>query len=284
MKIFNSYKRRELTKDVFITIVLAVLAVLMLAPFIWMVSVSFERMANVQPPFPPRLIPKEPSGFNYKIILENGSLLKAYSNSFIVAVGSVTLNVISALLAGYAFSKGKFKGKNFLFVIILGTMMIPAEITLIPKYMMFNKMGLLNTFYPIILPSLLFGFGIILTKQYFDKLPDSLREAAQIDGSGEIRTFFQVFLPLTGPITATLTILAFMYSWNSFIWPMIVLSNQQLHTVPIYLSSFAQEDGARLAGVTMALAAASILPVIIVFLFLQKYIIQSVALSGLKGE
>lgn len=284
MKKLNSYKRKELIKDIFKVIVLGVFALIMLAPFIWMVSVSFERMANVQPPLPPRLIPEKPALFNYKIIMENGSLVRAYLNSFIIAVGSVTLNVISALLAGYAFSKGKFKGKKVIFLTVLGTMMIPREITLIPMYMMFNKFGLLNTFYPIILPSLLFGFGIILTKQYFDKLPDSLREAAQIDGSGEIRTFFQVFLPLTGPITATLTILAFMYSWNDFIWPMIVISSQKLQTVPIYLASFSMEDGTRYAGLTMGLAAASILPVIIVFLFLQKYIIQSVALSGLKGE
>ncbi len=256
----------------------------MMTPFIWMLSVSFERMANVQPPFPPRLIPKEFSFFNYKIILENGSLLRAYMNSGIIAFGTVALNVFSALLAGYAFSKGVFKGKKILFVIILATMMIPKEITLIPMYMMFNKFGLLNTYYPIILPGLLFGFGIILTKQYFDKLPNSLREAAQIDGAGEIRTFVQIFLPLTGPITATLIILAFMYSWNSFIWPMIVLSDQKLQTVPIYLASFSMEDGTRYAGLTMGLATASILPVIIVFLFLQKYIIQSVALSGLKGE
>jgi multiple sugar transport system permease protein len=216
--------------------------------------------------------------------LENGNLLKAYLNSAIIACGSVFLNVISALLAGYAFSKGNFKGKKVLFVFVLATMMIPREITLIPMYMMFHKVNLLNTFYPCVLPSLLFGFGIILTKQYFDKLPNSLREAAHIDGAGEIRTFFQVFLPLTGPVTATLVILAFMYSWNDFIWPMIVLSKQELQTVPIYLASFSMEDGTRLAGLTMGLAAASIVPVVVVFLFLQKYIIQSVALSGLKGE
>ncbi|GMQ58520.1 carbohydrate ABC transporter permease [Vallitalea sediminicola] len=284
MSKIGSNKSKRLTIEILKVVVLFCFGLVMMGPFIWMVSVSFERMANIQPPFPPRLFPKEFSFFNYKIILENGSLLRSYMNSFIVALGSVALNIFSALLAGYAFSKGVFKGKKILFVIILTTMMIPGEITLIPMYMMFNKVGLLNTFYPIIFPSLLFGFGIILTKQYFDKLPNSLREAAQIDGASEVRTFTQIFLPLTGPISATLIILSFMRSWNSFIWPMIVLSDQKLQTVPIYLASFSMEDGTRYAGLTMGLATASILPVVLVFLFLQKYIIQSVALSGLKGE
>ena len=163
-------------------------------------------------------------------------------------------------------------------------MMIPFETTIIPMYLMFSKINLTNTFVPLILPSLVDGFGVLLSKQYFDQLPDSLREAAYIDGSGEFRTFFSVFLPLTGPISATLFILKFMSSWNSFIWPLVILTGQDKRTIPIYMASFSSEGGTRIAGLTMAVAFLGIIPVIAVFLFFQKYIIRSIALSGIKGE
>ncbi len=284
MAVQNSNKNRKKMLNILSIAFLSIFGLLLMAPFIWMISVSLDKTSNIAIPYPPRFIPEEFSFFNYKLVFENGTLLKTYINSFIVALGTVFLNVSAALLAGYAFSKGQFKGKKFFFVFILSTMMIPKEITIVPMYVMFNKLGWLNTFAPLILPGLLFGFGIILSKQFFDKLPDSLREAALIDGVGELKIFYYIFLPLTGPITATMSILSFMYSWNSFLWPMIVLTDHKLHTVPIFLSTFAAEDGSRLAGSTMALATASILPILLVFLFLQKYVIQSVALSGLKGE
>lgn len=267
-----------------IWIVLCALGLIMIAPFVWMLSVSFERMANIQPPFPPKLIPEIPSTFNYNMVFENGYLFNAYKNSLIVTVGSVALSVSSAILAGYAFSKGNFRGKKILFMIVLSTMMIPFQSRLIPMHKMFYKMGLLNTYWPVILPTILYGFGILLSKQYFDQLPDSLREAARIDGAGEMAIFFKIFAPLTGPISATMIILSFMANWNSFLWPLIVLTDQKMRTVPIYLSTFSMEGGERLAGLTMGLAAASIIPILIVFLALQKYIVESVALSGLKGE
>jgi multiple sugar transport system permease protein len=153
-------------------------------------------------------------------------------------------------------------------------------------YMMFKSAGLNNTFIPLILPYMIDGFQIMLSKQFFDNLPDSLREAAYIDGSGEFRTFFSIFLPLTGPITATMCILTFMSSWNSFLWPLIVLTGQKTRTIPILMSyySFTGEGGTRWAGLTMCVAFLGVIPAIIAYLFLQKYIIRSVALSGLKGE
>lgn len=270
--------------DIVSFVTLGVLGVLMIVPFVWMIVVSFERYANIQPPFPPSFIPKHPSLFNFKIAIENGDIFKAYLNSTIVAILSVAVNLFSAILAGYAFSKGSFKYKKLLFYIVMATMMIPFETRMIPMYLMFSKIKLTNNFAPLILPCLIDGFGILLSKQYFDQLPDSLREAAYIDGSGEFRTFFSIFLPLTGPISATLCILKFMSSWNSFIWPLVVLTGEKLRTVPIFLASFSGEGGTRAAGLTMCVAFLGIVPVIIVFLFLQKYIIRSIALSGLKGE
>ncbi len=268
-----------------ITAVLLVAGLLMVAPFIYMISVSLERTANLIPPFPPRIIPEDLSSFNYMLAFESGEIITAYLNSFITTSGGVILGVITSLLGGYAFSKGNFKGKKVIFVIVLSTMMIPFQTRLIPMHRMFYNFGLTNTYWAIILPRMLDGFGILLCKQFFDQLPNSLREAAQIDGGTELNIFRRVFLPLTGPITATLVILSFMACWNDFLWPLIALTKNSLQTIPVYMSSFATQDSnGYLAGLTMATATLSILPIVLVFLALQKYIIESIALSGIKGE
>ncbi|QCT01604.1 sugar ABC transporter permease [Paenibacillus algicola] len=277
-------KHKWKTMDAATTILLAAVGLIMIYPFIWMISVSLEQTANLALPFPPRLIPEQFAWFNYKLVFENNALFLAYWNSAVVAFFSVMLGVASALLGGYAFSRGSFKGKRLLYFIVLATMMIPFETRLIPMFTMFNDLGMINTKYPLILPSLINALGLVLAKQFFDQLPEGLRESAKIDGAGEFKTFFYIFVPLTGPITATVAILAFQDSWNSFIWPLVVINDQDLRTVPLFLSNFSAENGGRLAGITMALAAMSILPILLVFLFFQKYIIRSVALSGLKGE
>lgn len=278
-----SNKQMERTSNLVKFLILLIFGCVLMAPFVWMVSVGFDRTANITMPFPPRLIPEEISPFNYGIVFENGRLIQSYINSGIVTISSVLLTVSSSLLAGYAFSKGKFKGKKILFLLVLCTLMIPMEPRLIPLYKLFNSVDLLNTFWPLILPPLINGMLIFLCKQFFDQLPDTLREAAQIDGAGEFKIFFRVYFPLAGPIAATMVILAFIWSWNDFMWPLVVLNDQDLHTIPLYLASFSLENGTSLGGLTMALATVSILPIVILYLFLQRYIIQSIALSGVKG-
>ncbi|SHM56447.1 carbohydrate ABC transporter permease [Gracilibacillus kekensis] len=277
-------KSMDNTTGIIKFVILLIFGVLLMMPFIWMVSVGFDRTANITMPFPPRLIPEKISSFNYGIVFENGRLIQSYINSGIVTTSSVALQVGASLLAGYAFSKGTFKYKRLLFILVLCTLMIPMEPRLIPLYTLFNSFGLLNSFWPLILPTVINGMLIFLCKQFFDQLPTTLREAAQIDGAGEFRIFFTVYLPLAGPIAATMVILSFIWSWNDFMWPLVVLNNQELHTVPLYLASFSLENGTSLGGLTMALATVSILPIVVLYLFLQRYIIQSIALSGVKGE
>ncbi|QGG56404.1 carbohydrate ABC transporter permease [Paenibacillus sp. B01] len=279
-----SFNKRDAATKAVITILLSAIGCIMIYPFLWMISVSLERTANVALPFPPRFIPELFSWFNYGLVFENNALFLAYGNSAFLACVHVAMSVASALLGGYAFSRGSFKGKRILYIAVLATMMIPFETRLIPMFTMFNDLGLINTKYPLILPSIIDALGLVLAKQYFDQLPEGLRESAKMDGAGEFKTYFFIFVPLTGPITATLAILAFQESWNSFIWPLVVINDQHLKTVPLFLSSFSAENGDRLAGVTMALTAMSIMPILLVFIFFQKYIIRSVALSGLKGE
>jgi multiple sugar transport system permease protein len=276
-------KKASLLEAVLFMVILLVGFVFIL-PFIWMVVVSFERYANIQPPFPPSFIIRNPSLFNFNIILENGIMFKAYRNSFFIAVFSVAVCLASVLPGAYALSKGKFKGKGFIALLILSTMMVPFETRMIPMFVMFNKFNLINTFVPLIIPGMLDAFSLFLAKGYFDSLPDSLAESAEIDGAGKFRIFWSIFLPLTTPVLSTIIILKFMGSWNSFLWPRIILTGGETQTVPLYISAFSYESGVRLAGSTMAVAFLGIIPVLIVFLFLQKYIIQSIALSGLKGE
>jgi multiple sugar transport system permease protein len=278
------YKKKITLPEVIFFVLATVVGIIFILPFAWMVVVSFERYANIQPPFPPSFILREPSLFNFNIILENGIMFRAYKNSLFIAVFSVVVCLASVLPGAYALSKGTFKGKGFVGILILSTMMVPFETRMIPMFVMFNKLYLTNTFVPLIVPSMLDAFSLFLAKGYFDSLPDSLAESAEIDGAGKFRIFRSIFLPLTAPILSTVIILKFMGSWNSFLWPRIILTGGETQTVPLYISVFSYESGIRLAGSTMAVAFLGIIPVLIVFLFLQKYIIQSIALSGLKGE
>ena len=280
----TGYKKRTHLWDMVAILLLFTVGIIFIMPFVWMIVVSFERYANIQPPFPPSFVLKEPSLFNFKVVTENGAILTAYKNSFIIAVCTVAVNLAAVLTGGYALSKGKFHGKKAIFYIIMATMMIPFETRMIPMFQVFAKLGLTNNFLPLILPGLIDGFGVMLVKQFFDKLPDSLREAAQIDGASEFGIFCRVMVPLTGPIVATIVILKFMDSWNSFLWPLVILTGEKFKTVPIFISSFSQEGGTRLAGSTMCVAFLGVIPVLIVFLSMQKYIIESIALSGVKGD
>ena len=277
-------RKKTAFPELFVFIIMSAVSIVFILPFFWMIVVAFERYANIQPPFPPSFIVSEPSLFNFRVILENGLMFTAYRNSFFISVLSVVVCLFSVMPGGYALSKGTFKGKKIIAVFILSTMMIPFETRMIPMFLMFNRVGLNNTYIPLVFPNILDVFNLFLAKNYFDSLPDSLAESAEIDGAGKFKIFHSIFLPLTTPVLSTIIILKFMGSWNAFLWPRIILTGIGNQTVPIYISSFSHEAGTRLAGSTMTVAFLGIIPVLIVFLFLQKYIIQSIALSGLKGE
>jgi len=272
----------RLPKGLWIFLGLLIVGFIFLAPLVWMVVVSFERYANINPPYPPTFLLKEPSVFNYTIALQNEYLLNAYKNSFLIAMLNVLWTLFSSIVPGYAFSKGKFRGRHLLLMILLATMMVPSETKLIPLYKVWTLLGGRNTYWPVTIV-LVSPFFAIIAKQFFDKMPNSLRESAFIDGSGEIRTFVHIFLPLIGPVTATIVVLTFMGSWNDLLWPLIMLTDSDLKTVPLYLSSYSSTGGSGGGmGTAMALSVLSIIPVSVVFLMFQKYIVQSIALTGLK--
>ena len=206
-----------------------------------------------------------------------------FVNSLIVSFAITFGQLIFCSLAGYSFAKLRFPGREGLFKLYLATMMVPSIVTLIPMYVIFVRLGLVNMHAGLILPGF-FGsaFGVFLTRQFFMTLPSQLGEAAVIDGAGHVRVFVQVYLPLIKPILATLGIFSFMGAWNDFLWPLIVIQSGSLKTLTVGLASFQGLYGAKF-NLLMAGAVLSIIPVLLAFLFAQNYFIEGIALSGIKG-
>lgn len=283
MSEYKSMKKSEMTVEIFRFIALGAIAIVFLYPFVFMILKSVDEMANYGMKFPPTLIP-EVFGFkNYITSVRIVHIERYYFNTAYVAFWAVILHLTSSVMAGYAISKGTFRYKNMWLLFILSTMMIPGEAILLTRFLMFKNVGLINTYTGLILPTLAYPLGVFLSKQFIDALPASLGEAAKIDGAGEWLIYVKVYLPLTGPLLATLAIITVMNEWNSLMWPLLMLTKSDMFTIALGIAFFSIGELSRpIVGNSLAIATMAILPVIIVFLFLQKYIIQSIALSGLK--
>ncbi len=273
----------RLARQWLIVALLAVVALLWSVPFIWMWSISFSAKANVAISNPPEWIPSDFSLVNYTNVFVRAAMLRYFLNSVLVGGAVAVLEVLLCAFAAYAFAKGRFPGRNVLFVLALSTMMVPHEMTLIPMFLLMNRYGLLNTYWALILPAIASGFGVFLITQFMRGIPDELLDAARIDGASEFRIWGQIVMPLVQPALATLAVLAFLGQWNSFLYPLVMLSDNQRYTVTIGLMSFVQDEGQVWWGNVMAAASMAIVPVLVLFLVLQRYIIQGIALSGLKG-
>lgn len=283
MEKIESYRRSRKIKHITTIVLLSILSLFMLLPFWWMISTSFDWSAVVKLPFPPRFWPEIPSLKAYKITFTNVPMLRYILNTFVVVAGMILVSGLSALLSGYALSKIRFKGRNFVLLMSLSVLMIPFEVTMIPQYLLFNQMKLLNTYFAFWLPGISYVFGTFFAKQYMDTIPDTLREAAMIDGANELSIFLRIYLPLCGPIIATLTVLLFLSGWNDLLWPLLVLSDPKKYTIQIGVAMFTYNQGLnQMPAIRMASALVSIIPVLIVYLFLQRYIVESIALTGIK--
>lgn len=264
------------------TITLLLGAAVMLLPFVWMLATSLSRKANISMPRTPSLWPPDPSFFNYAVASDNLPIIRLYLNSlFVVGVTTVGYLFFSAL-AGYAFAKGRFPGKSALFVVFLATLFIPFETRMIPLYLFMGQLHLTNTYWALILPFLAGGFGTFLMRQTIASIPDELIEAARMDGASEFRIFWQIILPLCKPTLATLAVLNVIWRWNDVLWPLLVTSNRDLFTVTQGLAMAGRSQGIY-TGVALATAVMAILPVIVAYLILQRYVIRSVVSSGVKG-
>ena len=264
--------------------VLSIMALIIILPFVWLLSTSFDYFRSYSLPYPPRLFPREFSTFNYKMALTNVPIIRYLINTIVIAVLDIILNVLIATLTGFCLSKGRFPGKNIMLLFILTNMMVPFETKLMPVYQIIRQMGLTNNFMGVVLPGVMTNaMFIYFVKQFCDGLPDDLYEAGVIDGASKLRIYAQLFLPLMQPIIATIVVLDVVNVWNDLLWPMIVLNNSENYTIQIGLALYnTGANGQVHAGIALALSILSVIPLAIVFIFMQKYIVQSIAFSGLK--
>lgn len=255
-------------------------AVLMLAPLTWMVLASFKSLPEILA-FPPTFLPKSWALTNFRSVFEQADFVRYFVNSVIIAGVTVVSVLLTSSLAGYAFAKFSFPGKNVLFYLVLATLMIPFQVRVIPLYVLTSDLHLLNTYLGMVLPSLVDAFGIFLMRQFLQAIPSELIEVARVDGAGELRIFFRIVLPLAKPALAALTIFTLVTSWESFLWPLLVASSPDMFTLPLGLSQFAGKYLSR-TDLQMAASTLTILPMLIAFLIMQKRFIEGMATTGMK--
>ena len=260
---------------------LALMALFALAPLLWMVSVSFMPHGEAST-FPPPLLPSSATLANYHELFDRAGMGRYLLNSVMVAGGLTLLSLFFNLTAGYAFAKLRFAGRERIFQTLLGALIIPAQVTMIPLFLMMKAMHLVNSFGGIIVPGLATVFGIYLVRQYARTIPDELLEAARIDGAGEWRIFLKIVLPLLKPIVVTLAIFTFLAAWNDFMWPLIVLSDQAWQTAPVALANVSREH-VQDNELMMAGSVVTTLPVLVLFLLLQRHYIEGLLLGSVKG-
>ena len=275
-------KNREISKigSILKYIVLIVGAVIMLLPFLWMLSTAFKN-SDVVFVFPPEFIPKEITMENFKKVSEAFPIYKFFFNSTFVAVVNTFGQLLISSMAAYAFARIEFKGREVLFLLYLGTMMVPGQVTLTPLFILMRYLGWANTYKALILPGMFTAFGTFLMRQAFLGIPKSLEEAAFIDGAGHLRVFIKIILPLAKPTLATLTVFSFMASWNNFLWPLIITSDISKMTLPLGLASL-QGRWETNWNVLMAGTLINILPMLVVYLVAQKHIIKGLSHTGIK--
>jgi multiple sugar transport system permease protein len=260
---------------------LLVLAMLSLAPLLWMVSVSFMPRGEASH-FPPPFLPSSATLENYRDLFARTGMARNFANSLLVSMAITLLSLLVNTMAGYAFAKLRFRGRERVFQLLLAALVVPAQVAMLPLFLLMKQLGLVNSYWGVIIPGMAGVFGIFLVRQYARGIPDDLIEAARIDGAGELRIFWQVVLPMLKPVLATLAVFTFMAAWNDFMWPLIVLTDQERYTLPVALAALSREHIMDVE-LMMAGAVVTVLPVLGLFLLLQRYYIQGLLLGSVKG-
>lgn len=260
---------------------LLVFLFIILVPLYWAVVLSFDRTAmNALPAF--SWLPHEVSTYNYDVLHYFINVAQYFKNTAFLTIVNTVISVFFAMTAGYAFAKGKFVLKQFWYYVFLAVMMLPFESRMIPLYLQYFQLGLLNTYWPLILGQFAYVYGIFFARSFIMGIPDALREAAFVDGAGEWRVYLTIILPLCMPIVATLSILQAIAHWNNYLWPLLVINDYSKQVISVGVALFSASVNSIYYGPRMALAVLSAIPMIVLFLFLQKYIVQSIAVSGIK--
>ena len=264
-----------------LTGVVAVLALVTLAPLLWMLSVSFMSPGEAAS-FPPPLLPAEPTLENYRQLFVTYGIGRYFLNSALLATLATMLALLFTVPAGYAFAKLRFRGRDGLFQALVGALVIPGQIGMLPLFLELKAMGLVNSYAGALVPWLAGIFGIFLVRQYCLSIPDDMLDAARVDGASERRIFTRVVLPTLQPVLVTLALFVFLGSWNDFMWPLIILADQDLYTLPVALAALSREH-VQDNELMMAGSVLTILPVLILFLVLQRYYLQGLLAGSVKG-
>jgi multiple sugar transport system permease protein len=262
--------------------ILAFAAVSILVPLIWIFRGAIATTDAEIFRLPPTLAVRNPGLDNFNRALTAEPLSRFFINSTIVALAATVAQLFTCSTAAYAFARLSFRGKKQLFAIVIGSMMVPITVTIVPQFILMARFELTDTLWALILPGVISGFGIFLLRQHFLAIPIELEEAAKIDGAGHWRIFFRIVMPLSGPALATLGILTFTFMWNDLLMPLVMIRSTENQTLPVGLVLLIGQFAAGAQGATIAAIAMMVAPVLIVFLILQRHIVRSIASSGLK--
>ena len=262
-------------------IILVIVVVFMLLPFFWVFMGSFKTQGEFLSN-PGAWLPKQVQFQNFVDLFVVGGFGRYMLNSILVSTAAVAANLLFSSMAGYALAKLRFRGRGVVFPLVIVSMMVPYVALIVPQFVIVVQMGLVNTLVAVALPVLVLPLCVFIMRQFSHSIPFELLEAARIDGASEPRIFFGVVLPLSGPALATVGILSFLASWNNFLWPLVVAQSQETYTAPIGLSVASQASNTVAFGILLAGAVVVLLPILVLFLFLQRYFIQGVATAGLK--
>jgi multiple sugar transport system permease protein len=263
-------------------LILTVGVVFTLVPFLWMLGTSFKSATEIVR-LPPTLVPENFTLQSYQTIFNDPRvpLARFYLNSIIVSFSIVSMVLFTSSLAGFVFAKYQFFGKNLAFTLILATMMIPFQVTMIPLYLLLVRLGITDSLLGLIVPGAASAFGIFLMRQFIEGIPSELIDAARIDGATEFGIYGRIILPQMGAALATLGIFQFMGTWNDYLWPLIVITTTERRTLPIMLTWYNSQHGSRM-DLTMAASVLVILPIVVIYFLFQRWIVRGIALTGFK--
>ncbi|HEY7594623.1 MAG TPA: carbohydrate ABC transporter permease [Actinophytocola sp.] len=277
----DDLRSRDHVARVVLHVVLGAGLVVMIGPFIWMALASFKTEGEIRAD-PPTFFPQNGTLDNYHTLFTRLDFPTYFTNSVVVAVVTTVGNLLFCSAAGYALAKLAFPGKRVLFLIVLGTIMVPSVVTMVPLFVLSSNLGLVNSLAGLILPFLAQAFGVFLMRQFILSIPDDLLEAARIDGASELRIYWQIVLPLCRPALATLGILTFLASWNNFLWPLVAATTEDKYTLPVALALYAIGQNQTRYDLLLAGSVIIVLPVLVVFLLLQRHFVRGIATTGLK--
>jgi len=264
--------------------VLVVLAVVFMLPFLWALSASLKPLGRVYE-YPPSLLVDDPQWSNYPQALSKLPFGRFIANTFVIAVANVIGQVLTASMAGYAFARLRWRGRNVWFLVLLATMMLPGQVLLIPHFLIYQALGWVNTYKPLIVPGWLGGgaFFIFLFRQFFKAVPRELEEAALIDGASRWQIYRQIMLPLAKPAVATVAVLSFLSHWQEFMMPLIYLSDFHKYPISLGLRMYQAMEGGAMVHYLMAASMVAVLPVLMLFFLAQRYFVRGLLLTGIKG-